>query len=122
MRATRWARWATCALAISICVPALADHPKKSLADCTAFDQADKGDDGVQFTLHNSCSIPVSCAISWKLVCAPDSHKRRAVHASAAKLSLIEGAAQTADASAASCGDASWSIGDVTWTCEPTKD
>src|SRR6185295_1663070 len=47
MRTVCWARWATCALAILICVPALADH-KKSIADCTSFDQVEKGDDAVE--------------------------------------------------------------------------
>ena len=122
MRATRWVRWATCALAVSICVPALADRPKKSLAECTAFDQEDKGDTGLSFTLHNSCSVPVDCSISWRLVCAPESHKRRTVHANETKLALTEGAARSAEASSATCGDAGWSIEDIQWSCQPAKD
>jgi len=122
MRATRWVRWATCALAVSICVPALADRAKKSLADCTTFDQEDKGDSGVSFTLHNRCSVPVDCSITWQLVCAPESHKRRSVHANTAKLALTEGAARSTDASAAACGDAGWSLEDIQWSCQPAKD
>ena len=60
MRSTPWARWATCALAVSIVsvgLPALAERAKRTIADCTAFDQADKGDDAVQFTIHNGCSM-----------------------------------------------------------------
>ena len=123
MRSTCWARWATCALAISICVPALADHAKaKSLADCTSFDQVDKGDDTVQLTIKNTCSIPVDCAISWKVVCAPQSKKRRAVHPGSSKLSLVEGGSSTADASATVCGDDSWSIESIEWSCQPNKE
>src|SRR5690606_37810234 len=48
MRAASWTRWATCALALSICVPvALADRGKKSISSCTSFDQEDKGEDRV---------------------------------------------------------------------------
>ena len=50
MRATSWTRWATCALAISICVPArspMATRRSRSRA-CTSFDQEDKGDDTVR--------------------------------------------------------------------------
>jgi hypothetical protein len=122
MRTASWVRWATCALAVSICVPALAGGKSKSLADCTAFDQADKGDDRVEFTIHNTCSIPVDCAISWRVVCAPDSHKRRSVHPGAAKLALNEGGMSSAEASASVCGDAGWSIDAISWNCQPNKD
>ena len=121
MRTARSVRWATCALAISICVPALAEPHKKSLADCTSFDQVEKGDDKVEFTIKNSCSIPVNCALSWRVVCAPESKKRRSVHASDAKLSLALGSEQTKEASAAVCGDDAWSIDAVEWTCAPNK-
>lgn len=121
MRSTKWARWATCALAISICVPALADR-KRSLSDCTVFDQADKGDDAVAFTIRNTCTIPVDCAITWRVVCAPTSKKRRSVHPSTAKLAINEGAAQSTDATASVCGDDGWAIEDVQWSCQPNKD
>ena len=125
MRRHVWARWATCALAITICIPAaLADggRGKKSIASCTAFDQADKGDDKVEFTIRNSCTVPVDCSISWRVVCAPNSKKRRAVHPASSKLALTDGTAQSADASATVCGDDSWSIDQISWSCEPNKD
>jgi len=121
MRTRTWARWATCALAISICVPAFADH-KKSLADCTSFDQADKSDDTVEFTVKNSCSVPLDCSLSWRVVCAPDSKKRRNVHASSSKFSLTTGTEETKKASAAICGDDPWTIDSVEWSCAPNKD
>lgn len=123
MRAASWTRWATCALAISICVPvAVADGGKKSISDCTSFGQEDKGDDKVQFTIQNTCTIPVDCAISWRLVCAPQSKKRRASHVGAAKLAFTSSSTQTAEASASVCGDDSWSLDNISWSCQPNKD
>lgn len=123
MRAASWARWATCALAMMIIVPAAtADRGKKSLATCTSFDQADKDDDKVEFTIHNTCSVPVDCSISWRVVCAPDSKKRRATHAGAASFALTDISAKSAVASATMCGDDGWSIDSIVWACEPNKD
>jgi len=123
MRSPTWTRWATCALAISICVPvAFADRGTKSISTCTSFGQEDKGEDKVQFTVHNSCTIPVDCSISWRVVCAPQSKKRRAVHAGAAKLELPNGGMQSAEASATVCGDDSWSIDSIAWSCQPNKE
>ena len=124
MRSSSWTRWATCALAIMIAVPAAtADRgAKKSLATCTSFDQTDKDDDTVEFTIHNSCTIPVDCSVSWRVVCAPDSKKRRASHPGAAKLALQDTTMGSAQATAAICGDDAWSIDSVSWSCEPNKD
>jgi hypothetical protein len=125
MRATTWARWASCALAIMIAVPAATagdGGAKKSLATCTSFDQADKDEETVEFSIHNTCSIPVDCSISWRVVCAPDSKKRRASHAGAKKLSLSSMGGDSAQASAAVCGDDAWMIDGVQWSCEPNKD
>jgi hypothetical protein len=122
MRSTSWARWATCALAISICVPALAGGAKKTVGDCTSFDQTDKTDDTVELTIKNTCSMPVDCSISWRVVCAPDSKKRRAVHPGSSKLALTTGAASSASASAAVCGDDGWSIEAIEWSCQPNKE
>jgi hypothetical protein len=122
MRTVCWVRGATCALAIAIVVPALADRPRRTLAACTSFDQADRGEDRVAFTIHNGCAIPVDCAVSWRVVCAPDARKRRAAHAGSAKLAIADGASQSAEASAAICGDDAWAIDSVQWSCSPNKD
>lgn len=119
------AKWATCALALSIttaiCLPvALAN--KRSIAECTFFDQQDKDDDKVEFTIKNSCSVPVDCSISWRVVCAPTSKKRRAVHPGSAKLALADAASQTALASAAICGDDAFTIDSIQWSCQPNND
>ena len=102
-------------------LPAAADR-HRSLAECTSFDQADRCDDKVAFTIHNACSVPVDCAVSWRVVCAPDSKKRRASHPSAARLAILDGTSQSAEASAAICGDDAWSIDSVEWSCQPNKD
>jgi hypothetical protein len=122
MRSTRWARRATCALAISIWIPAALAGSKKSLADCTSFRQAEKGDAAIELSIHNSCKVPVDCSISWRVVCAPDAPKRRAVHPKSSKLTLGEGAGGTAEATAAICGDDSFSIDSIRWGCELNKD
>ena len=121
------ARRARCASAwvLSICVaasPALADRTQRSLAACTRFEQVDKGDDGVAFTIRSTCSMPVDCALSWRVVCAPDSKKRRALHHGAAKFTITDGRSESAEASAAVCGDDAWAIDSVRWSCQPNKD
>lgn len=131
MRAIAAARWATCALAITLSATAFADKADKpdnaaskdkSVASCTAFDQVDKGEDAVSFKITNTCTIPLDCSVSWRVVCAPASKKRRSVHASSAKLSLTSASAGATDASASVCGDDSWQIDSVEWTCAPNKD
>jgi len=123
-----WARWATCALAMSIAVPSLyqssvarADH-RRSLSDCTFFDQEDQEDDSVKFTIKNSCTIPVDCAMSWRVVCAPESKKRRNVHATSLKVTLESGASDSKQASPAQCGDDGWKIDSISWSCQPNPE
>ena len=122
MRLSLLGAGATCALAITVFVSnASADH-KKSLAECTSFDQVEKGEDTVEFTVTNSCSIPLDCSMSWRVVCAPDSKKRRSVHPSESKFSLTTNSTETKKASAAICGDDPWTISGVEWTCAPNKE
>lgn len=120
-----WARWAACALALAVVAqPALADKRKKkvkaraSIAACTSFDQVDRVDDSVDLVISNSCEIPVSCSLSWTVTCAPDTkHKHRHQHGQA--FDIATDMAQTANASAAACGNDGWVIDDVTWSCQP---
>ena len=122
MRSTTVARWATCALALGIFISSAAAS-KKSIAECTSFDQVDKDEDRVQFTVKNACSIPVDCSLSWEVVCAPKSKTRRVVHADSAKLSLAaDRGVQTKDVSASVCGDDSWTISGVSWSCAASND
>jgi hypothetical protein len=112
-----------CALAMAVLVPATVAFARgKSLADCTTFDQEDKGDDAVKFTVKNSCTIPIDCSMSWRVVCAPESKKRRAVHPASFKISLESGASDSREASASLCGDAGWTIDSIKWSCQPTAD
>jgi hypothetical protein len=124
MRSSTWARWATCALAIMIAVPvATADRSsKKSLADCALFDQVDKDDTTVELQIHNTCTVPIDCAMSWRVVCAPDSKKRRSTHRGSSKLALTTASVGSAQATAAACGDDAWSIDSISWSCQPNKD
>lgn len=98
------------------------DKPARSLADCTTFEQQDHGDSAVDLTIHNSCTLPVDCTVSWRVVCAPQSKKRRSEHLGSRKLALVEGAAGAAQASAARCGDDAWSIDSIEWSCLPNTD
>ena len=110
-----------CALAL-LSTTASAQPKARSLADCTTFEQADKDDVTVDLKVHNSCSIPVDCTVSWKVVCAPQSKKRRSEHPESRKLSLVEGTGGSTEASAAVCGDDAWSIEAINWTCSPNKE
>lgn len=121
MRAASWARWATCALAVSISSPALADRPHRTLA-CASFDQAEQGDARLAFTIRNTCAMPLDCSLSWRLVCAPDSKKRRSAHPEATSFAITEGGSQSTEASAAVCGDDGWVIDSIRWSCQPRKD
>ncbi|MCX5747300.1 MAG: hypothetical protein NT062_32945 [Proteobacteria bacterium] len=99
-------------------------QPKRlSLATCTTFDQTDKDEDTVQFAIKSTCTIPIDCSISWKLVCAPASKSRRVEHAkSAAFAGMNNESSRSADASAAECGADSWAIESVQWACTPNND
>jgi len=121
MRATCWARWATCALAISIWVPALGDRARRSVGACTIFDQADQGVARVGFTIQNACSMPVDCAVSWRVVCAPQASRRRSAHPGSVRFAIDPAASQRAEASAEVCGDDGWVIDSVKWRCDPSK-
>jgi hypothetical protein len=122
MRTIHGARWALCALASSICIPALADRAPRSLARCLSFEQSDGADDKVGFTIRNACAVPVDCSVSWRLVCAPASSARRSAHPGAASLAIGDGASQSTEASAARCGRDAWVIDSVRWSCRVHDD
>jgi len=128
-------RKALVCLLIASSLPALAEPSKKaagegshraaparSLSDCTSFDQQDKGDAAVEMTVRNACTIPVDCTVSWRVVCAPASKKRRAEHPTSQKLALVEGTSSSATASAEICGDDAFAIDSIEWSCQPNKD
>jgi hypothetical protein len=114
------ARWAMFAIALTVCVPLALAQGRKSVATCTTFDQQDK-DDKLGFTIHNACSIPIDCAITWRVVCAPESKTRRAVHPGRVSFTVTDATSQSAEASASACGNDAFTIDSVSWSCEPSK-
>jgi hypothetical protein len=126
MRSMTGARWATCALAAMIVVPfvtsASVAGSKKSLDDCTSFEQVETSDESMDLTIKSTCSIPIDCTVSWRVVCAPESKKRRATHRGAAKMAFPTVDTKSAQASAAVCGDDPWVLDSINWACEPNKD
>lgn len=117
---------ALCALAAtaaSFSTPAIADtvRTKRSLARCTAYDQRE-GEASLDITIKNSCTMPIDCTISWQLVCAPESKKRKKVSSESTSFTISTDASQLTAASAASCGDDSWLIKGVNWRCEASKE
>jgi hypothetical protein len=122
MRSHRRVRWAICALAISIAIPAGADSSRKSVADCAAFSQAEKDEATLELSIHNSCTMPVDCTITWRVVCAPESRTRKAAHAHRDRFTLTTGTGKSTQASALECGDDAFTLDQVQWSCEPNKD
>lgn len=116
---------ALCALAastLSPIAPAAADGVRKrSLARCTSFDQREQ-ESALELTIKNSCTMPIDCTLSWELVCASESKKRRKVMPSQTAFTLSSEAVQATSASAEACGDDSWIIKNVLWRCEANKE
>jgi hypothetical protein len=108
--------------ALACSLTAGAQPKPRSISDCTVFDQRDKGDTALELTIRNTCSIPVDCTVSWRVVCAPQSKKRRAEHPGSQKLALAQAAASSVEASAGICGDDAFSIDAIEWSCQPSKD
>jgi hypothetical protein len=128
MRSMTGARWATCALAAMIAISGLTAcesataGSKKSLDDCTSFEQVETSEEAMDLTIKSTCSIPIDCSVSWRVVCAPDSKKRRNTHRGAAKMQFPTVDTKSTQASAAVCGDDPWVLDSINWACEPNKD
>jgi len=135
MRTIRRARWALLALALSIAMPtqlAVADDnaskttakkKRRSVDECTSFDQKDRDDEeGVDFSVNNSCSMPVACSVRWRVTCAPESKKRRSRKSDSQSFQLDASNGLTVTASTARCGDDGWQVDDISWACEPARD
>jgi hypothetical protein len=117
---------ALCALAaVTVLAPkpaAAEGERKRSLARCTSFDQREKDESSLELTIKNSCTMPIDCKISWELVCAPASKKRRKVTPESTAFTVSTDATQVTALSAAACGDDSWVIRGVSWRCEASKE
>lgn len=124
------ARWARCALALcaaaAVISPAAAEGKKKKgkkktpVSVCASFDQLDREDEGVDLVIGNQCDVKLTCSVAWTLTCAPDTAKSsRTPGRSAFALDL--GGSQSTLASPGVCGNDSWEIDDVTWSCQPEQ-
>jgi hypothetical protein len=116
---------ALCALAIttfsSTSLATADDVRKRSLVRCTSFDQRET-ESALELTIRNRCTMPIDCTVSWQLVCAPESKKRRKITPSQTAFTLSSDAVQSTAASAESCGDDSWVIKNVLWRCQASKE
>lgn len=115
-------RWASAALAVLLVCPLAVADGRRSLDACTSFDQVDKSEIAVAFSIKNACTIPIDCAISWRVICAPQSKKRRAVHPGSVKFALAAASEHATEASAAVCGDDAFEITGVLWSCLPNPE
>jgi hypothetical protein len=102
--------------------PTAAPRPTRSLARCTSIDQREKDETTLQLTVRNGCTMPIDCKVSWRLVCAPQSKKRRSVTPASTAFTLATGASEVSDLSAAACGDDSWVIRDIAWRCSASAE
>ncbi len=89
---------------------------QRVLTNCPAFRQSRVGNDGLRFELHNTCSLPVVCALSWSVHCrgSAESPGERA-----STLELAIGATDGVVASGSACGAAGWDIDGIRWSCQP---
>jgi hypothetical protein len=81
---------------------------------CPRFAQKnDKKAKSITFQLENRCGQPIQCTVSWEVSCPGGFGGER--HSE--PLELAAGAAQSLEASAATCGDGSWQISPAEWRC-----
>ena len=113
-------RWLCIAIALSFASPAAFAEGKKSIADCTSFNERELDEEaGVDFTIDNKCEVKVSCGIKWTLTCAPGTKKAKKTREQVA-FEIESGMSDGTTASTEACGYHGWQISDVTWSCEPT--
>jgi hypothetical protein len=89
---------------------------QRVLTNCPAFHQSRVGNEGLRFELHNTCALPVVCALSWSVHCrgSTDSPGERA-----STLELAIGATDSVVASGSACGRDGWDIDGIRWSCQP---
>jgi hypothetical protein len=104
--------------------PSLAAAPRRqrsapkqpTLRNCPAFRQSRLGNEGLRFELHNTCAVPVVCALSWSVHCrgSAESPGERT-----SSLELAVGATDGVVASGNACGPNGWDIDGIRWSCQP---
>ncbi len=113
--------WVTCAL-IALASPATdAQAQKKSnkkiaVHKCVKYSQSEY-ESGFHLKLKSKCEPRVTCELRWQLECE-DEEARYFAEA----FSLDTGDSHRADADAAMCGDAAWSVSAVKWSCEADEE
>lgn len=96
-----------------------AKTPKNKIARCVKYSQKKGADQqSVDVGLRNRCRYNVSCTVEWKVSCEDDDADTPP-REQARTVDLDRGAAEIISASAAVCGDGSWAVDDIRWTCEP---
>ncbi len=111
------------ALAPFVVAPSLAAAPTgdrsvprpRTLASCPALHQSRAGDDGLRLELHNTCAVPVSCALSWVVHCRG---RAESPGARSATLDLAVGARDGVVASGAACAPDGWNIDAIHWSSQ----
>jgi hypothetical protein len=89
---------------------------KKIIGSCPAFHQTRIGNEGLRFELHNTCTFPVACALTWSVHCRGPAESPRE---RTGTLELAVGARDSLVASGAACGSDGWDIDDIHWSCDP---
>ena len=107
-----------CAMALGATSDLGAKTPKKKIARCVKYTQTKgKDEQSVDVGLRNRCRYSVSCTVEWKISCEAEPDVAPREHAMTVELD--RGAREIINASAASCGESSWGVDDIRWTCEP---
>jgi hypothetical protein len=69
----------------------------------------------VDLSLTNRCEASMSCSVGWVVRCGQA--RRLTTHRGSESVWLADGSSQTVTASAAECGDQSWRVGAIRWSC-----
>lgn len=79
---------------------------------CVALEQSTEGQK-LELMLKNGCGQELSCNVGWSVRCG-----RSAARRDGETFGLVENERRTVTASAADCGNDSWQIGDIRWSCK----
>jgi hypothetical protein len=94
--------------------PVAAQQPK-SPKDCVDVSKSEI-DDGLRFELKNHCDRVLACRVSWNLKCGDKPAKLQ--ERGDEKFAVPADASHGVEATTEACGNRSWLIENVRWTCE----
>ena len=89
---------------------------KRIITSCPAFHQARVGNEGLRFELHNTCSFPVACTLTWAVHCRG---RGESPGERSGSLELAVGDSDSVVASGDACGPDGWDIDGIHWSCDP---